>query len=320
MNGIMLAAIFKQPREVVIERVAIPKPKPDEVLVKLIFNGICGSDLRVWEGTHWMIEEWPLEPGAFGHESVGEVVSIGDRVRDLKVGDKVVGFGGRSFAQYALAKEPILVANSALEKLALVSPLSNALNIVSLMDTQADRKALIMGQGTIGLFVTKILSERGVEVIATDIVDKRLRLSKRFGAKVYDARDPEYVANILREVGEIDNVVECAGSANTLAQACEIVAQNGTIIIYGCQQMMSLPYRPLRRKGVRIEFGTASTNARKGIDYTLLAIRMLQKDSLDTQDIISKKTALQELPDILANFDREDWIKVIVEPNREFEI
>lgn len=80
--------------------------------------------------------------------------------------------------------------------------------------------------------------------------------------------------------------------------------------------MMRLPYKPLRRKGIRIEFGTASRNARKGIDYTLEAIKMLQENAIDTTDIISAKITLRELPDLLANFDRNKWVKVIVEPNR----
>ncbi len=317
MDKKMFAAVFKQPSEVVIELVDIPEPRPDEVLVKLLFNGICGTDLRVWEGTHWMVEGWPLEPGAFGHESVGEVVKVGSKVRDLKIGDKVVGFGGKSFAQYSLAKDPILIADSALERMSLVSPLSNALNIASLVDSRPNSKALIMGQGTIGLFVTKILSEKHVKVIATDIIEKRLELSKKFGATTYDARDPEYVTKILNEHGEIETVVECAGSEETLLPACEIVSKAGTIIIYGCQRTMALPYRPLRKKGVRIEFGTASTNARTGIDYALFAIRMLQRSSFDTEDIISKKISLHDLPGVLAGYDRDRWIKVIVELNRE---
>jgi len=315
-NGKMLAATFKRPRHVVVEEVDVPQPGPDEVLVKVLFNGICGTDIRVWEGTHWSIEGWPLKPGASGHESVGEVVSVGEGVRDLRPGDKVAGFGGRSFAQYAVAKGPILVADRALERLSLASPLSNALNIVSLVDTRPNDKVLIMGQGTIGLFVTKLLSMKNVEVIATEIVDRRLELSEGFGARVYDARDPEYVAKILRDVGEVGTVIECAGSEDTLIPACELVAQSGTIIIYGCQVMVKMPYRPLRRKGVRIEFGTASTNARKGNDYTLEAIRMLQASSAYAEGIISAKICLRELPDVLANFDRNKWIKVVVEPNR----
>jgi len=315
-NGKMLAATFKRPRHVVVEEVDVPRPGPDEVLVKVLFNGICGTDLRVWEGTHWSIEGWPLEPGASGHESVGEVVSVGKMVENLRPGDKVAGFGGRSFAQYAVAKGPILVADRALERLSLTSPLSNALNIVSLADTRPNGRALIMGQGTIGLLVTKLLSMQRIEVLATDIVDRRLELSEKFGARVYDARDPEYVTRILRDVGEVETVVECAGSENTLIPACELVAPSGTIIIYGCQVVMKLPYKPLRRKGVRIEFGTASTNARKGIDYALEAIKMLQENSIGAEDIISAKIPLRELPDLLANFDRNRWLKVVVEPNR----
>lgn len=191
MHEKMLAAIFKQPRNVVIEEVDIPRPRPDEVLVKVLFNGICGTDLRVWEGTHWSIEGWPLDPGQSGHESVGEIVSIGDKVKNLRPGDRVAGFGGRSFAQFTVAKGPILVADLALERLSLTSPLSNALNIVSLSEAKPNSKALIIGQGTIGLLVTKLLSMQRVEVLATDIVDRRLKLSEKFGAHVYDARNQE---------------------------------------------------------------------------------------------------------------------------------
>jgi threonine dehydrogenase-like Zn-dependent dehydrogenase len=312
----MLAAIIKRPRHVVVEEVDIPSTHHDEVLVKVLYNGICGTDLRTWEGTHWSIEGWPLAPGASGHESVGEVVSTGDGVRGLRPGDKVAGFGGRSFAQYAVARDPIPVADYALERLSLTSPLSNAMNIVGLLGLKPGGRALIMGQGSIGLLVTKLLSAGRVEVIATDLVERRLRLSEKFGARAYDAGDPGYVERMLKEVGEIEGVAECAGSPKTLLPASEIVAPNGTIVIYGCQEMMTLPYKPLRRKGVRIEFGTASTNARKGIDYTREAIKMLQDNAIDVEEIISAKIALRELPHVLANFDRNRWIKVIVEPNR----
>ena len=315
MEGRMMAATIKSPRNMVLEEVKIPRPKVDEVLVKVLFTGVCGSDLRTWEGTHWWIENWPLPPGGYGHEGVGEVVEVGDKVKGIRVGDLVGNIGRTCFAQYTVAKNTHVITGQDPEAMCLAGPISNALNIVDLTEAKPGETVVILGQGSIGLIATQLLTRIGVTVFATDVVERRIRQSERYGAKAFDARERDWMDRIVREAGDVKAVVECSGSDGTLIPACHIVGTAGTIVVYGCQGEMRLPYRPLRRKGVRIEFGTASVNMRKGIDFTDEAYSVLLEKKIDAKGMISAKVPLTQLPWVMAHYDREKWSKVLVQPN-----
>ena len=83
----MRAAVLHGVKDLRLEEVPDPKPKPDEALVKINLAGVCGTDVHMWAGTNFE-GQFPFIPG---HEWVGEVIEVGARIRSLKVGDRVTG-------------------------------------------------------------------------------------------------------------------------------------------------------------------------------------------------------------------------------------
>ena len=83
----MLAAVYHGPHDIRVERVPVPEIGPDEVLLRVLRANICGTDLRIYHGGHRL-----YAPGTRripGHEVVGEVAAVGERVRGYALGQRL---------------------------------------------------------------------------------------------------------------------------------------------------------------------------------------------------------------------------------------
>ncbi len=81
----MKAAVLLEPKKLQIQEVSKPVPKYGEILVRVKATAICGTDIAIFEGRPKV-----NYPRILGHESAGEIVELGEGVKNLKVGDKVV--------------------------------------------------------------------------------------------------------------------------------------------------------------------------------------------------------------------------------------
>jgi D-arabinose 1-dehydrogenase-like Zn-dependent alcohol dehydrogenase len=100
-DGTMRAAVVAAPGEAHVAQVARPAPGPGQVRIRLEGCGICASNLGPWAGPEWM--QFPLEPGALGHEGWGTIDALGDGVEGFAVGDRVATASHKSFAEYDIA-------------------------------------------------------------------------------------------------------------------------------------------------------------------------------------------------------------------------
>lgn len=212
----MKAIAFRDVRTLEVIDVPIPRPKSDEILVKVEYAGICGSDI------HTYVKGSYVEPGQImGHEFSGTVHEVGRDVNDINIGDKVVirpisecrkcrhclqgrahlcdqGFNGNGlafgglpggFAEYVVIPKAqinnnvfILPPEVSLLEAALIEPLSVALHAVNMADIQLDDKVVVFGAGPIGLCVSQILKCIGsCHVIQADLSELRLEKAKAFG-------------------------------------------------------------------------------------------------------------------------------------------
>ena len=81
----MLQQVMTKPGEIIFREVEIPEVKDDQVLVKIMNIGICGSDIHVYHGKH----PFTKYPVTQGHEVSGEIVKLGAGVQNFRVGEKV---------------------------------------------------------------------------------------------------------------------------------------------------------------------------------------------------------------------------------------
>jgi len=225
----MRAAVYHGPRDLRLESVPEPEPGPGDVKLRVLYNGICGSDLHeYYDGpVTTRLTPHPLtgvkNPVILGHELCGEVVACGAAVADLAPGDLVavepVETCGHclwcTFGQYnhcpALAihgynrdgglAEYTVVRRSMAHRLphgitplqgALIEPLAIAWHTANRCRLEAGQIAAIHGAGPIGIGVCLTLRQRGIEVIAVDPSPQRRLVLARLGARVLDptACDP----------------------------------------------------------------------------------------------------------------------------------
>ncbi|HDZ55226.1 MAG TPA: alcohol dehydrogenase [Pseudomonas xinjiangensis] len=187
--------------ELRLDEVPVPAPGPDDIVVKIIAAGICGSDLGFLRDGY--IGRPSGEPVPLGHELVGVIHALGENVASLEVGQRVVihpmkgrnriGTGDPAhggFAEYLLVRDarsgesvfPIQ-DNLSLERAVLTEPIAVSMHGLNKADVQASDRVVILGAGPIGLGAIAALKHRGVkEIVVVDVIEERLERALQLGA------------------------------------------------------------------------------------------------------------------------------------------
>lgn len=268
MNGKMKVAVMNGIRKMGFEEREIPTPKENEVLVKLDYVGICGSDLHYYE--NGAIGDYVVKPPfVLGHEPGGVVVETGKNVKDLKIGDRVALEPGKTCGhckfckegKYNLCPDVIFFATPPIDGVfqeyvaheaglcfklpdnvstmegALIEPLAVGFHAAIQGNAHFGQKAVVMGSGCIGLVSMMALKARGVEeVYVVDIMEKRLEKALELGATgVINAAKEDVIERVKEYTGGegTDLVVETAGSEITARQAVQIARKGSTIVFVG---------------------------------------------------------------------------------------
>ena len=268
MNGNMRVAIMEGIGKMGFTQRPIPTPKEDEVLVKLEYVGICGSDMHYYETG--AIGDFVVEtPFVLGHEPGGTVVEVGSKVTHLKVGDRVALEPGKTCGhcrycregKYNLCPDVVFFATPPVDGVfqeyvahqadlcfklpdnvstlegALIEPLAVGFHAAIQGDAHLGQKAVVMGAGCIGLVSLMALKARGVqEVYVVDVMDKRLDKALELGATaVINGKKEDVVARLNQLTGGMgtDLAIDTAGSEFTVRQAIMAAAKGSTIVLVG---------------------------------------------------------------------------------------
>lgn len=256
----------------------IPQPADNEVLVKLEYVGICGSDMHYYETGR--IGDYIVKPPfVLGHEPGGTIVEVGKNVRHLKVGDRVALEPGKTCGhcefcregKYNLCSDVVFFATPPVDGVfqeyvahkadlcfklpenvdtmegALIEPLAVGFHAANQGSAQAGQTAVVFGAGCIGLVSMMALKAEGVtKVYVVDIMQKRLDKALELGATdVVNSKDMDVLKEIKRltEGCGADLVIETAGMEITTRQAIHITKKGATIVLVGYSKSgeMTLP-------------------------------------------------------------------------------
>ena len=247
-----------------IEELPIPEPKAHEILVKMESTGVCHTDLHAVSG------DWPIKPNppfTPGHEGVGYVVAAGRDVKHVKEGDLVgtpwlysacgqcehclAGWetlcerqqnGGYSvngsFAEYAIA-DPGYVAHipKGSDLIGIAPILCAGVTVykgLKMTDTKPGDWVVISGVGGLGHLAVQYAKAMGLNVVAVDVDDAKLKLARRLGASVtINALNSDPVAGVKREIGGAHGVLVTAVSPKAFTQAVNMVRRGGTMVLNG---------------------------------------------------------------------------------------
>lgn len=256
----------------------IPTPGPDEVLVKLEYVGICGSDIHYYETG--AIGDYVVEPPfVLGHEPGGTVVEVGENVRHLQVGDRVALEPGKTcghcefcregrynlcpdvqffatppvdgvFQEYVAHEAALcfkLPDNVSTMEGALIEPLAVGFHAANQGGAHAGQTAVVMGSGCIGLVSMMALRAEGVSrVYVVDVMRKRLDKALELGTDaVINGAEEDAVEAVerLTEGRGADLVIETAGTETTTRQAIRLSKRGASIVLVGYSKSgeMTLP-------------------------------------------------------------------------------
>jgi len=246
----------------------VPNVGEDDALIKIEYCGICGSDVHLLQ-TGKQGENIASEPMILGHEASGEVIDIGKNVENLSVGDKVAIEPGKvcricefcktgrynlcpnmvfpstppndgMFIQYVKVPADMafkLPSNVSTKEGALMEPLSCALNASNQGEIKLGKSVTIIGAGCIGLLTLLACKARGAtEIYISDVLDKRLDMAKKLGAKetinVKGEKLDDHIMRYTNGVG-VDTVIECSGTQAGMQITPNLIKSGGNIVLVG---------------------------------------------------------------------------------------
>ena len=329
------------PGEITFREIEIPPVKADQVKLKMMSIGICGSDIHVYHGKH----PFTSYPVTQGHEVSGEVVEVGSEVTAFQVGDKVtvepqivcgkcypcrhgkynlceelkvmgfqdVGMASEYFVVDAAKVTPI-PQEMTYEQGAMIEPLAVAVHGVKQFGDMKGRKVAVLGAGPIGNLVAQTAKGMGAEkVMITDVSEYRLDLAKQCGIDVaVNTLKQDFNEAMLEAFGpdKADVIYDCAGNNITMNQAIRHARKGSVIVLVAVFADMAKVDLAVAHDH---ELDIKSTMMYRHEDY-VDAIRLVNEKKVMLEPLITKVFPFEQYKDAYEYIEnnREKAMKIIV--------
>ncbi|MBO6816483.1 MAG: L-threonine 3-dehydrogenase [Rhizobiaceae bacterium] len=306
-----------------MERVPVPEPGPNDVLIKVRKSAICGTDVHIWKWDDWSAKTVPV-PMVVGHEFCGEIVDTGTAAKKFSRGQRVSGEGhivcgtcrncraGRghlcrntlgvgvnrpgSFAEYLCIPEDNVVPipdDIPDEIAAIFDPLGNAVHTALSFDLVGE-DVLVTGAGPIGIMGALVAQRVGArKVVVTDISPYRCDLARRMGlVHVVNPAD-EDLAHVMDRLGMTEGFdvgLEMSGAAPAMRDMIDKMNNGGKIALLGIAptefavDWNKIIFKMLQVKGI---YG-------REIFETWYKMIALVQSGLDLTDLITHRIAIED--------------------------
>ena len=280
----MKAAIYQGEGRMAVEDIPIPDPLPQEILIKVKYSAICGTDV------HAFLYDIAPPGSVLGHEFSGVISAIGKDVNDWAIGDRVIGGGGspppgfeqplrkqeqfnyrfegftntrkRGYAEYTVLNhwEPLEIPGNVTDlEACLTEPCSVAVRAVRLSNQRLGDTVVVLGAGPIGLLCLQAAKAAGAgKIIVSEPSETRRMVASELGADavINPLREDVYasVMSLTESVGP-DVVYECAAAQPTLDDALNMVRKKGNVML-GALAWENIPLLPVDWAGKEVELKT----------------------------------------------------------------
>ena len=317
--GYMKALRIHGPLEMSIEEIPIPPVGEDQVLVRVDTVGICATDIELYEGRMPYIRQGLtrllLTPG---HEWSGTVERLGEKVQNVKTGDRVVGDislgcgqclsclrgayhlcerrtelgvinADGAFAEYlrTLARHVYAIPPGlSMEEAAFAEPAATCLNALRRTGLRPGDRAAVFGDGVIGFLTAQICRCMGASaVVLIAPTSEHARESEELGLTLVDSSKVDVTREVPRILDGYPEVVsDCTGNPSALNEALHLTAPGGrlnTVSITGSQSV-SVDVDYLVTRDIVMVGSLASPNAFPS------ALRMMATGAVKVRPLISK--------------------------------
>jgi 2-desacetyl-2-hydroxyethyl bacteriochlorophyllide A dehydrogenase len=344
----MRAVTFQAPGEVRVEDVAEPELlEPTDAIVRIQASGVCGSDLHIYHG------RVKIEPGfTIGHEYVGTVTAVGEEVREVSVGDRVLGCfqtacghcffcrrglfhkcdASRTFGHGATLgslqgtqAEQALVPSADLVLRKVPEGMSDdvALFAGDVMGTgyhaaaecglQPGDTAAVLGLGPVGLCAVQAAFAMGAaHVIAVDTVPERLKMAESFGAEPVHLTEQDPRA-AARAATEGRGVDACIDAVGD-PRALELAIR----LTRKCGTVQAIGVYAERCEVHMGLFWIKAMNMRSGhanvIGHVDHVLELMASGRLDPGPLVTHHMSLEQAPEAYALYDRREALKIVLQP------
>jgi threonine dehydrogenase-like Zn-dependent dehydrogenase len=344
----MLAAVLTQPRTMSLQQVATPRAGPGEVIVRVMANALCGSDVHAFQGVHPRVGLG----GWFGHEMSGVVSEVGPGVSSVLIGERVAvdsvlpcrtcrqcrsGHSNRcvnylttgSRGDGGLAEQIRLPEANvhriptwmSFDAAALVQPLAIAHHAVfEIARVSAGDVVSVIGAGPVGLFVLVLCNQIGATVVVSDPRFARVEMARSLGAAAVADAGTEAVMTALGEYtagNESDHAFDCVGGGPGIGilQTCaKVTRPGGSVTILGTYSggSISLPTRDFASKEILVRSSRSYTP-----ESFATCLDLVVTGAIELPDLVSHTFLLEQTQEALTRLDDGDpsIVKAVVRPN-----
>ena len=342
MEKMMLQEVMTAPKQITFREIPVPEPGDDQVLVKIMKIGVCGSDIHVYHGTH----PFTSYPVTQGHEVSAKVVSWGANVSGFSEGQrvtiepqvycgkcypcthgkynlceelKVMGFQttGTASEYFAVdaSKVTPLPEGMTFNEGAMIEPLAVTVHAAKRFPELEGSKVVVLGAGPIGILLAQSCKALGAaQVMVTDVSDYRLELAKECGADfVYNTLNKDFGEAMIESLGpdKADVIYDCAGNDITMGQAIKYARKGSTIILVAVfGKMATVDLAVLNDH----ELDLNTTMMYRHEDY-VDAIRLVGEGKIQLKPLMSKHFAFKDYLQAYQYIDdnRETTMKVLID-------
>ncbi|MDI6690753.1 MAG: zinc-dependent dehydrogenase [Candidatus Bathyarchaeota archaeon] len=338
----MKVAMYYSQRDIRIEDLPIPKIGENEALVEMKACGLCGSDMMDW----YLKRRVPL---VLGHEPAGIIAKKGRKVKDFSVGDRVFAHhhvaclkchyclrgdytlceqfhnthldpGG--FAEYFRVPAPNLEIdtlkisdNLSFEEATFIEPVGCCLRAINKCKVQAGDSIAVIGSGNIGIIHVALSKIFGAaKIIASDIIDFRLAIAKKFGADVTVNPQEENLASVVKNETDgrgVDVAFVTAPSLNAYKAGLNICRKGGKLCVFAPtepNEKLQISPKDLFFSEVQIipSYSTSHVETR-------MALELIKSGKLKLRELITHRFKLEEAAEAFKTaLENKESLKIII--------
>lgn len=327
-----------------IEEVRMPSYGPYEARVKLLSCGICnGTDMKIIHKQFKGIDDYPV---ILGHEGVGEVVEVGEKVRYLKPGDRVLlpfigdvpeGYssGWGTYAEYNVVTDCQAMLDDGLEPesfayaqkkipaefdpvdAAMIITLREVYSTMGIFGFTGGKSIAILGLGPVGLSFVRLCKLIGMgPIIAMDIDDEKLTLARELGADyTLNTKEASIPDEVLRLVpGGVDFALDAVGVNSFIGDGMAIVKPDAKVCVYGISAKMNAPLDWSKNPyNWTLQFNQFPDKKLEGAVHDQI-IAWIGEGKLDPGFFVSHRIPFEKLNDAFDMIERrEKMLKMVVE-------
>ena len=352
-SAVMSAAVYRGNQRVQVEPIPVPEIGAGEILIRVEACGVCPTDLKK------IAYDLLTPPRVYGHETAGVVAAVGSSVTKYKPGDRVIVFhhipcgdcfycqrkfyaqcpvykrtgvtagfepAGGGFSQYVRVMDWIVergvekIPNGvSFDQACFVEPVNTCLKGMKMLDPQPGDVVAILGQGPVGLIFTMMAARTGARIVATDTMESRRSLARRFGAmEAFDPRGAEFEKCVrsMTEGRGADIVIVAASAPGIVQQAVASTRPGARILLFA----QTSHQERIEISGADICMGerTLCGSYSASVDVQSESADLVFSGVLPLEELVSHRYPLGKIHEGIdrALHPDEESLKIVIHPQR----